>query len=80
MGRRAGRAAAATVGGDATQVRAAYARRYREILRDHLAHRAAYYALEERWPHAPFWSRRGAIDCRPPAHDTPFTAHASPLR
>jgi hypothetical protein len=59
MGRQAGRAGAATVmGGETTQARAAYAQRYGEVLRDHLAQRAAYYALEERWPHAPFWSRR----------------------
>jgi len=83
MGRQAGHAAAATVlGGHATQARATYARRYREVLRDHLAHRAAYYALEERWPHAPFWSRRGVIGRRHPAHETPFvappTANTSP--
>ena len=63
MGRQAGSAAAATVlGGEAIQARAAYARRCRDVLRDHLAYRAAYYALEERWPDAPFWSRRGAAN------------------
>jgi len=70
MGGEAGRAGAATVlGGDAGRAHAAYARRYREILRSHLASCAAYYALEERWPDAPFWSRRHATGSPPPAHD-----------
>ena len=65
MGREAARAATATVlGGEPARARAAYARRYGEVLRDHLALRAAYHALEERWPDAPFWSRRHAS--RPP--------------
>jgi flavin-dependent dehydrogenase len=59
MGREAGHAAAATVqGGEGTRARAAYAQLYGDVLREHLAHCAAYYALEERWPQAPFWSRR----------------------
>jgi flavin-dependent dehydrogenase len=59
MGGEAGRAAAAAeLGGEPTRARAAYARRYSEVLRDYLALRAAYYALEKRWPDALFWSRR----------------------
>jgi hypothetical protein len=31
---------------------------------DYLDRRASYYALEARWPNAPFWARRRAIDWR----------------
>lgn len=29
---------------------------------DYLRHRQAYYAMEQRWPYAPFWSRRQTPD------------------
>jgi flavin-dependent dehydrogenase len=45
--------------GDAAAV-AAYAARLDEIYRAYLAHRAAAYAAERRWPAAPFWSTRAA--------------------
>ena len=80
MGRESGRAAAATLlGGDATRAHAAYARRYGEVLRDHLEHRAAYYALEERWPDALFWSRRHATWSPPTRsrHDSVGSEHLS---
>lgn len=54
MGRRAGLVAAG--GFDP----AAYEREYAELVLEHLALRDAYYALETRWPDAPFWKRRGA--------------------
>jgi flavin-dependent dehydrogenase len=57
MGREAGRVAA---GGSPLD----YAERYREVLRVHLAQRAAYYDLEDRWPDAPFWVRRQAPGIR----------------
>jgi flavin-dependent dehydrogenase len=45
--------------GDAAAV-AAYAARIGEIHRAYLAHRAAAYAAERRWPAAPFWAARAA--------------------
>ncbi len=52
MGREAGRVAAGTVPSEH------YVERYDELLDEHLALRAAYYAEETRWPHSPFWARR----------------------
>jgi 2-polyprenyl-6-methoxyphenol hydroxylase-like FAD-dependent oxidoreductase len=42
-------------GGDATHV---YETRARTTLDRYLSGRAAYYALERRWPQNPFWARR----------------------
>jgi flavin-dependent dehydrogenase len=52
MGREAGRVAAGLVPVDA------YVEQYGDLLREHLALKEAYYALETRWPDAPFWARR----------------------
>jgi flavin-dependent dehydrogenase len=52
MGREAGRAAAGLVSIEE------YDARYRSLLDEHLALRAAYYGLERRWPDAEFWRRR----------------------
>ena len=60
MGREAGRTAAALLGGSGGDPLGDYAERYREVLRVHLAQRGGYYELEDRWPGAPFWARRGS--------------------
>lgn len=52
MGREAGRVATGTVPPEH------YVERYDELLREHLALRSAYYAIETRWPSAIFWTRR----------------------
>ena len=37
---------------------APYAARYRTIVDQHLLEQQGTYALEQRWPQSPFWSRR----------------------
>ncbi len=54
MGRRAGLVAAGELDP------AEYEREYAGLVLEHLALRDAYYAMENRWPDAPFWARRGA--------------------
>jgi flavin-dependent dehydrogenase len=41
---------------------------------DYLDRRASYYALEARWPDAPFWARRRAVDWRGAEMTLPPTA------
>ena len=38
-----------------------YARQWRAFYGEYLAARKTYYALEKRWPDAPFWRRRAAL-------------------
>ncbi len=45
---------------DGTDLTSEYERRLDAELLDHLRERAAYYALETRWPDEPFWGRRQA--------------------
>jgi flavin-dependent dehydrogenase len=52
MGRRSGLVAAGELDP------AEYQREYAGLVLEHLALRDAYYALETRWPDAPFWARR----------------------
>jgi len=52
MGREAGRVAAGL------QDPAGYVESYEALLREHLALKSAYYAMETRWPDSPFWARR----------------------
>ena len=56
-GRSAARAVAATLGGDPTAF-TAYRDRLLAGYTHYLCTRHAYYAAEQRWPTAPFWSRR----------------------
>jgi flavin-dependent dehydrogenase len=58
MGRRAGRALAAILTHGDPQPLARYGADYASLLDAHLRLRAAYYGLEQRWPEAPFWTRR----------------------
>jgi flavin-dependent dehydrogenase len=56
-GMEAARVAAATLAGDTTTA-AAYASSIRRIYADYRARHRGIYALERRWPQAPFWARR----------------------
>jgi flavin-dependent dehydrogenase len=58
MGRRGGRALAAILTRGDPGPLARYGADYARLLDVHLRLRAAYYGLEQRWPEAPFWSRR----------------------
>ena len=56
-GMEAARVAAATLAGD-TATAAAYSDSIRRIYADYRARHRSIYALERRWPRAPFWARR----------------------
>jgi flavin-dependent dehydrogenase len=58
MGAGAGRAVAAILTRGNQQPLVRWGAEYARLLETHLQLRAAYYAVEERWPTAPFWSRR----------------------
>jgi flavin-dependent dehydrogenase len=42
----------------------AYERTLQEAFHEYIQLRAAYYRLEQRWPHSPFWHRRVSFDDR----------------
>jgi flavin-dependent dehydrogenase len=65
-GERAGRALAAALGGDESEL-AGYDRRLTEVRAAYLANRAAYYAAEPRWADRPFWRRRASAPAPAPA-------------
>ena len=56
----AGEAVAAALGGDRSAV-GAYVERLDAVRAAYERNRADYYALERRWPHEPFWSRRESV-------------------
>jgi flavin-dependent dehydrogenase len=58
MGRAAGHAVAALLIGGDQQPLIRWGAEYARLLENHLRLRAAFYALERRWPAAPFWARR----------------------
>ncbi len=60
MGRAAGHAVAALLIGSDQQPLIRWGAEYARLLENHLGLRAACYALERRWPAAPFWARRHA--------------------
>ena len=60
MGRDAGQAVAAVLMNADAEPLLRYSSNYATLLETHMRMRAAYYALEQRWPHAPFWTRRHA--------------------
>ena len=62
MGRRAGRALAAILTRCDPEPLTRYGTDYASLLDAHLRLRAGYYGLEQRWPEAPFWSRRHVPD------------------
>jgi flavin-dependent dehydrogenase len=59
------RAAAQALNGDRDALAAAAARREAAWL-GYLGQRSRYYAMERRWPDAPFWRRRGGRELRQP--------------
>jgi flavin-dependent dehydrogenase len=67
MGRGAGQALAAILTRGDHQPLIQWGTEYARLLQAHLRLQAAYYALERRWPNAPFWARRAA---RPPTGET----------
>ena len=58
MGRRGGDALAAILTRGDPEPLVRYGADYASLLDAHLRLRAAYYGLEQRWPEAPFWTRR----------------------
>jgi flavin-dependent dehydrogenase len=56
-GLEAGEATRALLAGNAA-ANAAYAARISRIWQAYVGHHATYYAMETRWPEAPFWARR----------------------
>ena len=61
MGHDAGQAVAAMLTNADPDPLLRYSSNYAKLLETHVRLRAAYYALEQRWPHAPFWTRRHAL-------------------
>ena len=61
MGRGAGHAVAAILTRGDQQPLIQWGAEYARLLETHLRLRAAYYALERRWPTAPFWARRQTV-------------------
>jgi flavin-dependent dehydrogenase len=61
MGRGAGHALAAILTRGDQQPLIQWGAEYARLLEMHLRLRAAYYALERRWPTAPFWARRQTV-------------------
>ncbi len=61
MGRDAGHAVAAMLTNADPEPLLRYTSNYATLLETHMRMRAAYYALEQRWPQAPFWTRRHAL-------------------
>ena len=61
MGRDAGHAVAAMLTNADPEPLLRYSQKYATLLETHTRMRAAYYALEQRWPHTPFWTRRHAL-------------------
>ncbi len=53
----AGEAALALLDGNAAAIQE-HAMRIGRIWHAYLAHHRTYYAMERRWPDAPFWQRR----------------------
>ncbi len=49
------------------QALSAWTRQLQQIAQAYRANRALYYAMEQRWPHAPFWQRRWAQQPADPA-------------
>lgn len=64
MGRAGGHAVAALLIGGDQQPLIRWGAEYARLLENHLGLRAACYALERRWPTAPFWARRHAAEHR----------------
>ena len=60
MGRDAGDAVAAMLTNIGPEPLLRYSSNYATLLDTHMRRRMAYYALEQRWPNAPFWARRHA--------------------
>ncbi len=60
MGRAAGSAVAAILSSGDQQPLVKWGAEYARLLENHLRLRASCYALEQRWPTAPFWTRRQA--------------------
>ena len=61
MGHDAGQAVAAMLTNADPEPLLRYSSNYATLLETHMRMRAAYYALEQRWPHMPFWTRRHAL-------------------
>jgi len=61
MGHDGGQAVAAMLTNADPEPLLRYSSNYATVLETHMRMRAAYYALEQRWPHAPFWTRRHAL-------------------
>ncbi len=61
MGHEAGQAVAAILTDGDPDPLLRYSSNYATLLENHVRMRAAYYALEQRWPHTPFWRRRHAL-------------------
>lgn len=61
MGRDAGQAVAALLTTADPRPLVDYGHDYATLLQTHMRMRTAYYALEQRWPDAPFWTRRRAL-------------------
>jgi flavin-dependent dehydrogenase len=74
MGSGAGHAIAAILMRGDRQPLVWWGTEYARLLETHLRLRAAFYALERRWPNAPFWARRhtDSLQCGP-ATTTPPT-------
>ena len=64
MGQGAGHALAAILTRADRQPLIRWGAEYARLLETHLRLRAAYYALERRWPTAPFWARRQTVTRR----------------
>jgi flavin-dependent dehydrogenase len=61
MGRDAGQAVAAMLTNADPEPLLRYSSQYATLLESHMRMRGAYYALERRWPDAPFWTRRHSL-------------------
>ena len=61
MGQGAGHAVAAMLTHGDQQPLIRWGAEYARLLEAHLRLQAAYYALECRWPTAPFWARRQTV-------------------
>ena len=68
MGRDAGQAVAAMLTNADPEPLLRYSSQYATLLESHMRMREAYYALERRWPDAPFWTRRHALTESRPSH------------
>ncbi len=75
-----GFAAAGTIagclGGKAGMIRK-YVDEIEDVRFEYRRHLAAWYQLERRWPHAPFWRRRHALSLSDGSSTYPFALHRS---